>query len=115
MCWIPIQHIFIFVYCDIQATSGIWIWWTQTKRWLIPVSAVGGRKSSARFGILNAKSSDEDVDDDDDEDEYSGYVLQDVQPEVHALVVQVPLHCKQQQEPIEKKKEPFFFYNDTYI
>lgn len=45
-------------------------------------------------GALDAEGSDEDVDDDNNENTGRGHVFQDVQPVVHALVVQVPLHCE---------------------
>jgi len=53
--------------------------------------------SQAWIGPLNSERSDEDVDDDDDEDAAGGDVLEDVQPEMFLLIVQVPLHYNHHQ------------------
>lgn len=54
--------------------------------------------SSTYIGSLNTKSCYEDVDDNNDEHQGSSSVLQDIQFEVHTLVIQVPLHDEDEQD-----------------
>lgn len=45
-------------------------------------------------GLLDAKCCDEDIDYNNDEDECCGDILHNVQLEVHALIVHVPLYYR---------------------
>lgn len=54
--------------------------------------------SGTHIGSLYTKSCNEDVDNNDDEHQGCSCVLQDIQFEVHALIVQVPLHDEDEQD-----------------